>query len=312
MISVEHLTKWYGSNQAVKDLSFSIDAHGVYGFLGPNGAGKSTTLNMLTGCLSPTDGKITICGHDILEEPRQAKRCIGYLPELPPVYMQESPWEYLQFVGEAKGLKGKELESQILSVLARTGTDQVRNKRIGALSKGYRQRVGIAQALLGNPEIIILDEPTVGLDPLQITQIRDLIRDLGRDRTVILSSHILAEVQAVCSNILILSGGRLVAQGTPAQLRQLRASASLDLEAEVTAQEAQALTKGLPDCTAALEPMEARRLRIRLETSRENLDALARQVFFRFAQAGKPILRMTQERASLEDIFLELTKEESK
>ena len=122
MISVEHLTKWYGSNQAVKDLCFSIDAHGVYGFLGPNGAGKSTSLNMLTGCLSPTDGKITICGHDILEEPKQAKQCIGYLPELPPVYMQESPWEYLQFVGEAKGLKGKELESQILSVLARTGT----------------------------------------------------------------------------------------------------------------------------------------------------------------------------------------------
>ena len=182
MIQVEHLTKWYGSNQAVKDLSFEIGDKGVYGFLGPNGAGKSTTLNMLTGCLSPTEGKITVGGFDILEEPKKAKKRIGYLPEQPPVYMQESPWEYLHFVGEAKGLRGEELETQVSDALAKTGTEDVKHKRIGALSKGYRQRVGIAQALLGDPQVVILDEPTVGLDPIQILDIRNLIRELGRDR----------------------------------------------------------------------------------------------------------------------------------
>ena len=192
MIQVEHLTKWYGQTHAVKDLSFEIGDTGVYGFLGPNGAGKSTTLNMLTGCLSPTEGKITIGGFDILEEPKQAKKCIGYLPEQPPVYMQESPWEYLHFVGEAKGLRGKDLAEQVQDALAKTGTEAVQNKCIGALSKGYRQRIGIAQALLGDPKVIILDEPTVGLDPIQILDIRSLIRDLGKQKCVIFSSHILS------------------------------------------------------------------------------------------------------------------------
>ena len=310
LIEVSHLTKRYGGHTALADVSFSIPEGQITGLLGPNGAGKSTTMNILTGCLAPSSGSVRINGIDILEDPYGAKRCLGYLPEQPPLYPDRTPEEYLKFVARAKGVERPAQAAE--EVMERTGLTEMGHRLTCNLSKGYRQRLGIAQAILGDPKLIILDEPTVGLDPLQITQIRDLIRDLGRDRTVILSSHILAEVQAVCSNILILSGGRLVAQGTPAQLRQLRASASLDLEAEVTAQEAQALTKGLPDCKAALEPMEARRLRIRLETSRDNLDSLARQVFFRFAQAGKPILRMTQERASLEDIFLELTKEESK
>ena len=232
MIQVEHLTKWYGQTHAVKDLSFEIGDTGVYGFLGPNGAGKSTTLNMLTGCLSPTEGKITIGGFDILEEPKQAKKCIGYLPEQPPVYMQESPWEYLHFVGEAKGLRGKDLAEQVQDALAKTGTEAVQNKCIGALSKGYRQRIGIAQALLGDPKVIILDEPTVGLDPIQILDIRSLIRDLGKQKCVIFSSHILSEVQTVCDEILMIAGGRLVAFDTPENLEtQLRAAQQVSLTA---------------------------------------------------------------------------------
>ena len=204
MIKVEHLTKCYGDFTAVSDLSFEIDEGHVYGFLGPNGAGKSTTMNIMTGCLSATEGHVRIEGYDIFEEPKQAKRKIGYLPEQPPLYMNETPAEYLKFVGEAKGLKGGELQRQIEEILRQTKLEHVKDRLISALSKGYRQRVGIAQALLGNPKVIILDEPTVGLDPIQIIEIRDMIRQLGENHTVILSSHILAEVQAICETILII------------------------------------------------------------------------------------------------------------
>ena len=309
MISVEHLTKWYGSNQAVKDLCFYIDAHGVYGFLGPNGAGKSTTLNMLTGCLSPTDGKITICGHDILEEPKQAKQCIGYLPELPPVYMQESPWEYLQFVGEAKGLKGKELESQILSVLARTGTDQVRNKRIGALSKGYRQRVGIAQALLGNPEIIILDEPTVGLDPIQILDIRALIQELGKTHTVIFSSHILSEVQTVCDQVLMIAGGRLAAFDTPENLeKQLRASQTISLTAKAEEEVLRALVSTLPELSIQKVEKAPDGYTTLTLTGGHGFDT-TEKLSRRFAEESLPLAELRLNRADLEDVFLELAEQ---
>ena len=220
MIQVEHLTKCYGDVTAVDDLSFEIEGGHVYGFLGPNGAGKSTTMNIMTGCLSATKGSVKIEGFDIFEEPAEAKRRIGYLPEQPPLYMNETPMEYLRFVGEAKGIKGKELERQIGSVLERTGLTEVRNRRISALSKGYKQRVGIAQALLGDPKVIILDEPTVGLDPLQIIEIRDLIRDLGREHTVIFSSHILSEVQTICEKILIIAKGKLIAFDEPENLEK--------------------------------------------------------------------------------------------
>ena len=211
MIEVSHLTKYYGSFLAVDDLSFTIPDGHVYGFLGPNGAGKSTTMNIMTGCLSPTAGKIMIDGHDILTEPESAKRCMGYLPEQPPLYLNETPWEYLTFVGEAKGLRGNMLRDQIESVMERTKITEMGARPISALSKGYKQRVGIAQALLGDPKVVILDEPTVGLDPLQIIEIRDLIRQLGEKHTVILSSHILSEVQAICDKVLIISRGKLVA-----------------------------------------------------------------------------------------------------
>lgn len=191
------MTKRYGGHTAVSDLSFTVDSGQIYGFLGPNGAGKSTTMNIMTGCLSATEGAVRIDGHDIFEEPEQAKRLIGYLPEQPPLYMNETPEEYLRFVGEAKGLRGAELERQIDEVIRQTGIEGVARRRISALSKGYKQRVGIAQALLGNPKVIILDEPTVGLDPIQIIEIRDLIKELGQTHTVIFSSHILSEVQTM-------------------------------------------------------------------------------------------------------------------
>ena len=220
MITVNHLTKYYGDHLAVDDISFEITEGHVYGFLGPNGAGKSTTMNIMTGCLSATSGCVLIDGHDIFEEPNEAKRCIGYLPEHPPLYMNESPLEYLTFVGEAKGLKGDQLKQQVDQVLEKTGITHVRHRRIAALSKGYRQRVGIAQALLGNPKVIILDEPTVGLDPIQIIEIRDLIKSLGKTHTVIFSSHILSEVQAICDRIVMIAKGKLVAFGEPEQLQK--------------------------------------------------------------------------------------------
>ena len=210
MIKVGHLTKYYGDFKAVDDISFEIGKGKVYGFLGPNGAGKSTTMNIIAGCLSPTEGKVSVGGHDIMEEPEAARRLIGYLPEQPPLYLNETPNEYLQFVGEAKGLSGRKLYDKIAEVIDMTGLEEMQNRLIGALSKGYKQRVGIAQAILGDPDVIIIDEPTVGLDPLQIIEIRDLIKKLGEAHTVIFSSHILSEVQVICEEVLIISGGKLV------------------------------------------------------------------------------------------------------
>lgn len=249
MISVEHLTKWYGDFKAVDDLSFEIDEGHVYGFLGPNGAGKSTTMNIITGCLSATSGSVKIDGHDILEEPKEAKKQIGYLPEQPPLYMSETPVEYLRFVAEAKGLKGEAVKKQIQEVIEQTGLEPVKNRRISALSKGYKQRVGIAQALLGNPRVIILDEPTVGLDPIQIIDIRNLIRDLGKDHTVIFSSHILSEVQTICDQILIIAGGKLIAFDKPENLEKQLLSREIVLVPEGSAEEAAETVKGLEHVT---------------------------------------------------------------
>ena len=212
MIKVEHLTKRYGDVLAVDDVSFDIADGHIYGFLGPNGAGKSTTMNIMAGCLSPTAGCVSVDGFDILQQPLEAKRRIGYLPEQPPLYMSETPLEYLAFVGEAKGLRGDELKRQIADAIERTGLENVKNRLISTLSKGYKQRVGIAQAILGSPGTIILDEPTVGLDPIQIIEIRDLIKELGKTHSVIFSSHILSEVQAICESVIIISHGRLVAE----------------------------------------------------------------------------------------------------
>ena len=220
MISVSHLTKCCGPLLAVDDLSFEIDEGHVYGFLGPNGAGKTTTMNIMTGCLSATAGSVQIDGFDIFDEPGEAKKRIGYLPEQPPLYLSESPEEYLRFVGEAKGLRGSALQEQIQDVIRQTGIEAVKGRRIAGLSKGYRQRVGIAQALLGSPKAIILDEPTVGLDPIQIIEIRELIKELGKQHTVIFSSHILSEVQTICDQVLIIANGKLAAFDRPEALEK--------------------------------------------------------------------------------------------
>ena len=218
MIEVSHLTKKYGHRLAVEDVSFAVEDGGICGLLGPNGAGKSTIMNILTGYLSATSGQVTVAGHPLPEEADAAKKCVGYLPEQPPLYTEMTVQEYLDFAAELKGVKKAERKEQVRSASRRTGLEKVLPRLIRSLSKGYRQRVGIAQALLGSPKLIILDEPTVGLDPAQVIEIRKLIRELGQAHTVILSSHILSEVQAVCQQVLILSKGRLAASGSLQEL----------------------------------------------------------------------------------------------
>lgn len=218
MIEVSHLTKQYGNHLAVDDVSFTVADGQICGLLGPNGAGKSTIMNILTGYLSATSGQVTVAGHPLPEEADAAKACVGYLPEQPPLYPEMTVQEYLTFAAELKGVKKAERKEQICRAARRTGLETVLPRLIRSLSKGYKQRVGIAQALLGSPRLIILDEPTVGLDPAQVIEIRKLIRELGRAHTVILSSHILSEVQAVCQQILILSKGHLAAAGSLEEL----------------------------------------------------------------------------------------------
>ena len=310
MIKVEHLTKYYGDFLAVDDLSFQIAEGHVYGFLGPNGAGKTTTMNIMTGCLSPTSGRVTVGEFDILAEPEQAKRLIGYLPEQPPLYLNETPLEYLRFVGEAKGLRGEELDRQVSEVIGQVKIREVAHRRISALSKGYRQRVGIAQALLGSPKVIILDEPTVGLDPLQIIEIRDLIRQLGQAHTVILSSHILSEVQAICEKILIIAHGKLLAFGEPDQLeRSLLSAGEIDFTTEADEQTVRSILSRVDDITdIALEQKQGGLLSARVHTDSRDIYAVSRALFFAFAARRKALLEMTLKKASLEDIFIELTE----
>ena len=218
MIEVSHLTKQYGNHLAVDDVSFTVADGQICGLLGPNGAGKSTIMNILTGYLSATSGQVTVAGHPLPEEADAAKACVGYLPEQPPLYPEMTVQEYLTFAAELKGVKKAERKEQVCRAARRTGLETVLPRLIRSLSKGYKQRVGIAQALLGSPRLIILDEPTVGLDPAQVIEIRKLIRELGRAHTVILSSHILSEAQAVCQQILILSKGHLAAAGSLEEL----------------------------------------------------------------------------------------------
>ena len=313
MIEVSHLTKRYGDHVAVDDLSFTIPGRQIYGLLGPNGAGKSTTMNILTGCLAATAGEVRIDGVDIFEDPMAAKRHLGYLPEQPPVYMDRTPAEYLRFVARAKGVKN--LREEVDRVMELTQITDMQNRLIKNLSKGYRQRVGLAQAILADPDIIILDEPTVGLDPKQIIEIRELIVTLGKDKTVILSSHILSEVQAVCGTILILSKGKLVACDTPENLeKQLSGETALELEVKASPEQVSAILKRLPDGHDLTVSSRGGKTLVRLETEKDKLDTLSEKVFFALADAKIPLYSMTHSKASLEDIFLELTggKEQSK
>ena len=310
MIEVRHLTKRYGGHTAVSDLSFTIDKGRVYGFLGPNGAGKSTTMNIMTGCLGATEGEVLIDGHNIMDEPMKAKKLIGYLPKLPPLYMDMTPREYLRFVLQAKGVPHREWQEQLERVMEKTRITDVQNRLIRNLSKGYRQRVGIAQALIGDPEVIILDEPTVGLDPAQIIEIRELIRELGREHTLVLSSHILSEVQAVCDSIMIISKGCLVASDTPENLTALLAGAStLELEIRATEDEVRAIlgkVENVADMTFSQGEEDAVHAAVTPQGGADIREA----VFNAFAAAGCPLLEMTRSRASLEDVFMELTQVE--
>lgn len=310
MITVEHLTKYYGTHLAVDDISFEITEGHVYGFLGPNGAGKSTTMNIITGCLSATDGKVLIDGHDIFEEPDAAKRCIGYLPEHPPLYMNESAEDYLRFVGEAKGLRGLELNAQIREVVEKTGIENVKHRRISQLSKGYKQRVGIAQALLGNPKVIILDEPTVGLDPIQIIEIRELIMELGKTHTVIFSSHILSEVQAICDQILMIAKGKLVAFGSADELqKQLSGDNEIVLTTDALDAELREIVSGIEEITDITTGAAEPELTVaHIRSDHENIYDLSAAVFRAFAGSGKLILEMTLKRGNLEDVFIELSE----
>lgn len=310
MIEVKDLVKKYGSHLAVDHLSFTLESGKIYGFLGPNGAGKSTTMNIMTGYLGATQGSVLIDGHDILKEPEEAKKQIGYLPELPPLYMDMTVQEYLEFAAELKKLPKEKRESDISEVMKLTRLQDVSDRLIKNLSKGYKQRVGLAQAILGFPEIIILDEPTVGLDPKQIIEIRELIRTLSKKHTVILSSHILAEVREVCDYILIISKGKLVASDTPENLELLRNGASsLELEVKAAPDTARAILSTIDDIDAMEMHSENENLtRVKLET--KNGADIREAIFYAFAEEKCPLLEMKTAKASLEDIFMELTQKE--
>ena len=301
-IEVIDLTKEYDGHPAVDSLNFSLESGKIYGFLGPNGAGKSTTMNMITGCLSSTSGTVLVHGHDIYEEQKEAKRHIGYLPEIPPLYLDMTAEEYLRFVCEIKGIRKAERPAMIDNVLERTGTAHVRHRLMRHLSKGYRQRVGIAQALVGYPEIIIFDEPTVGLDPLQIIEIRELIRDLGKEHTVFLSSHILSEVSELCDELIIIANGKLVARDTPERLSEIaRGGTHLHLCA-------QADQKAVEGVLNSIEEIHSHTCRTGEENQTE-ASLLVREdcrskVFFAFAEAGIPLLEMRRESTTLEEVFL--------
>ena len=310
MIEVTNLTKKYGDHIAVDHLSFRVEKGQIYGFLGPNGAGKSTTMNIITGYLAASEGTVTIDGKDVQKDPEEAKRSIGYLPELPPLYVDMTVREYLEFVAELKKVPKKERKQQIDEVMEMTQITDMQQRLIRNLSKGYRQRVGLAQAILGYPEVIILDEPTVGLDPKQIIEIRDLIRKLGENHTVILSSHILSEVSAVCDHIMIIAHGKLVASDSPENLQKLMSgSMELNLEVKGSAAAVKSALQEISQIDRIEENTEASQNVAKLKViSKENAD-IREQVFYALADAKLPILEMTHAEKSLEDIFLELTED---
>lgn len=312
MIEVTHLVKRYGDKAAVDDLSFTVEEGQIYGFLGPNGAGKSTTMNIMTGYIAPTSGEVRINGHNILDEPEDARKCIGYLPEIPPVYPEMTVFEYLTFAAELKKIPRRERAKKIAEAMELTGIAEVQHRLIRNLSKGYRQRAGLAQAILGLPEIIILDEPMVGLDPKQIIEIRDLIRNLAKKHTVILSSHILSEISAICDHIMIIAHGKLVASDTPENLMKLmQGSGALELTVKASASAARSLFDGISGIVSVdvkkSDEENACDITVQTETDTD----IKEQIFYRCAERKQPVLRMQQSHVSLEDIFLELTGEES-
>ena len=305
MIEVSNLTKKYGDHIAVDHLSFRVEKGQIYGFLGPNGAGKSTTMNIITGYLAATEGTVTIDGKDVQKDPEEAKRAIGYLPELPPLYVDMTVREYLEFVAELKKVPKKEREQQISEVMEMTQITDMQQRLIKNLSKGYRQRVGLAQAILGYPEVIILDEPTVGLDPKQIIEIRELIRHLGEKHTVILSSHILPEISAVCDHVFIISKGKLVASDSTENLVNLMSGAQeIELTVRTGAGEAAGYLQG-EENIARVEQADHDKIRIYAKKGAD----VREEVFRQMAEHNIPVLEMKTVTKSLEDVFLEITQE---
>ena len=300
--------KKYGNHTAVDHLNFTIEEGHVYGFLGPNGAGKSTTMNIMTGYLGATEGEVLINGHDILKEPEEAKKQIGYLPELPPLYMEMTVREYLEFVAELKGIAKNKREESINEVEKMVKIWEVENRLIRNLSKGYRQRVGLAQAVLGFPKIIILDEPSVGLDPKQIIEIRELIRQLAKKHTVILSSHILAEVREVCDYILIISKGKLVASDTPENLeRNLGDSDLIEIETKASPDEVRRILETVDGIRSISTKHLENGITWAQIQEKKNTD-IREKVFQAFAQNHQPLLKLNPLQVSLEDVFMELTQ----
>lgn len=311
MVEVKNLTKKYGSFTAVEDLSFTVENGCIYGLLGPNGAGKSTTMNIMTGCLASTDGQVLIDGKDIFEDETEAKKKIGYLPEIPPLYPDMTVTEYLRFVGRAKGLKGEELKNAAETSCEKTGLNEKKQSLIKNLSKGFKQRVGIAQAIIAKPDVVILDEPTVGLDPIQITEIRDLIRELGKEHTVIISSHILSEISTMCDHILIISRGKLVASDTPDALYEKFASKSkLDIVIKGgrdTVPKILSSIEHVKSVTVTKNPDENAGDKYVLLT--ENGEDVREKVFSLLKDTDCSVLEMKLVTPTLEDVFITLTSE---
>lgn len=311
MIEISHLVKKYGGHYAVKDLDVTIRDGRIYGFLGPNGAGKSTTMNIITGYLAPTSGEVKIDGYDIMKEPEAAKKRIGYLPEVPPLYPDMTVGEYLRFAAQLKKIPSGQRAKEVQRCMELAQLSEVKSRLIANLSKGYKQRVGLAQAVLGNPGIIILDEPTVGLDPKQMIEIRQLICSLGEKHTVILSSHILSEVSAVCDEILIISQGKLVASDTPEGLAEKQKGASiLKLSAKGRKEDLENVLQNLPGTegyTVRQEKEEA------VAEIREGAGQDVREgLFYALAEKKMPILSLERSGGSLEEIFLQLTESAKK
>lgn len=311
MIEVNGLVKRFGDNVAVDGLSFTVKKGEILGFLGPNGAGKSTTMNMITGYISSTEGSVSIDGFDVFEQPEEAKKRIGYLPEQPPLYMDMTVWEYLKFVADLKGVKKAEQNKMIEDIMEETKITNVASRLIRHLSKGYKQRVGIAGAIMGYPAVIILDEPTVGLDPKQMIEIRSLIQSLAKKHTVILSSHILPEVSAVCERVLIINKGKLIADDTPDQLsRHLTSTGGLEVTVKGDKAQIVADIEALTYIARVIVKGEEEGL-VQLELYTENEADVREEFFYEMARLRHPIYRMERIHLSLEEIFLELTKEDA-
>ncbi len=313
MIEVSGLTKTYGNKRGISDISFSIDEGEIVGFLGPNGAGKSTTMNVITGYLSATAGAACVAGIDILENPLEAKKHIGYLPQDPPLYLDMTVNEYLNFIYDLKGVKGgmKERKEHIDRVCQMVGITNVRERVINNLSGGYKQRCGLAQALIGDPDVLILDEPTVGLDPKQIIEIRNVIKDLGKNRTIILSTHILQEVSAVCERVLVINNGRLVADDTPTHLSaMLTGEHKLEYRIAGPKDKIVACIRSVDGIKTVTPTVEAEPGAYEyLVESAEHLDA-RKLIFNALSRAGYPILLLKNQDLSLEDVFIRLTADQ--